>query len=163
MKLTLFFKGVAHDVLYDERDHDLVSRHRWKIEKRSGAKTSFYASTKSVSLGKSKVYMHRMILSLTDPKIEVDHRFGNGLDNRRKMIRACTSSQNKMNRGKKVGTTSNFIGVCWYKQTRKWKSRVKIDGKEIHLGYFTSEIEAAKARDSKAKELHGEFANLNFK
>ena len=31
-----------------------------------------------------------------------------------------------------------------------------------YLGLFDDEVEAAKARDRKAYELHGEFAYLNF-
>lgn len=36
------------------------------------------------------------------------------------------------------------------------------DGKAMHLGSFTDEIEAPKTYDRKARELHGEFARLNF-
>jgi hypothetical protein len=31
-----------------------------------------------------------------------------------------------------------------------------------YLGPFDTEVEAAQARDCKARELHGEFAYLNF-
>jgi hypothetical protein len=40
-------------------------------------------------------------------------------------------------------------------------ARIGLNGKIIHIGYFTSEVEAAKAYNEKAIEYYGEFANLN--
>jgi len=37
-----------------------------------------------------------------------------------------------------------------------------MDGKTIFLGYFDSELDAAKVYDDKARELFGDFAQLNF-
>jgi hypothetical protein len=34
--------------------------------------------------------------------------------------------------------------------------------KNYHLGYFTDEIEAARAYDEAAKKYHDQFACLNF-
>ena len=43
----------------------------------------------------------------------------------------------------------------------KWRARITINGKTMHLGLFASAIEAARAYNEKAKELFGDFANLN--
>ena len=48
------------------------------------------------------------------------------------------------------------------KEHKKWRCRIKINNKSIHIGCFTDEIEAAKTYDKKAAELFGEFAYLNF-
>ena len=45
----------------------------------------------------------------------------------------------------KKGGTSKYIGVSWYKITNKWVSKIEINGKIKHLGYFTDEKEAAQA------------------
>jgi len=42
-----------------------------------------------------------------------------------------------------------------------WTSRITKDGKEIHIGCFTTPEDAALAYNKKAKELFGEFATLN--
>jgi hypothetical protein len=35
--------------------------------------------------------------------------------------------------------------VCWHKTSGKWRARIRIDGKQRHLGYFADEEEAAAA------------------
>jgi hypothetical protein len=40
---------------------------------------------------------------------------------------------------------TKYIGVNFHKQSGKYRARVKIDKKEISLGYFNSAVEAAKA------------------
>lgn len=89
----------------------------------------------------------------------VDHINGNKLDNRKSNLRICTDAENARNSSKKSG---NFKGVQWRSDKHKFRARIMDNGKEIFIGYFTNEIEAAKAYDTKAKELFGEFARLNF-
>ena len=48
------------------------------------------------------------------------------------------------------------------KKANKWHARIKHNGQQIHLGYYTDESEAGRVYDRKAKELFGVFAKLNF-
>ena len=51
------------------------------------------------------------------------------------------------------GFTSKFVGVCWDKRHLKWRSNIRINNKQIHLGLFTSEIEASQAYQLSLKTL----------
>jgi len=41
--------------------------------------------------------------------------------------------------------TSKYTGVCWCKNTCKWKAQVKVNGKSKYIGSFDSEEEAYEA------------------
>lgn len=143
----------------DEEDFDRLNKHKWYACKNGN---TFYALRKSNVNGKRlTILMHREILGLKPGDPGVDHRDGNGLNNRRKNLRLASHEQNGMNRRRNKNGTSRFKGVYWEKNHRKWHVRIKFGGKYVHIGYFDSEEDAARAYDEKAKELFGEFARLN--
>jgi len=108
------------------------------------------------------VRMHRVILKPPEGKF-VDHINHNGLDNRRANLRVCTIQQNMWNKRKQRGNySSKYKGVNWSKNERKWVARVTCNGRQVFLGYFDDEKEAAMAYDAKAKELFGEYAAPNL-
>lgn len=154
-------KGECFTILYDEEDHNTVVSHTWCVHKSSHAS---YAQTWIRTNGKLKlVGMHRVLLGVSDRAIVVDHKNRNGLDNRRCNIRACTQSENLMNRATSRKSPSKFLGVTWDKFNKKWLCSITIDGKLKNLGRFSDEIKAAKVYDSAAIIRNKDFANLNFK
>ena len=92
---------------------------------------------------------------------DVDHWNGDGLDNRRRNLRAATPSQNQHNRRKRLGCSSRFKGVHWHKRHGKWAAKIRIDGRQLHLGYFPVERDAAAAYNLAANQEFGEFALTN--
>lgn len=60
------------------------------------------------------------------------------------------------------GVVSSFRGVGWCGKQNKWKAQIKVHGNTCVLGRFDSEEEAARAFDRKARETHGDRAQLNF-
>lgn len=56
---------------------------------------------------------------------------------------------------------SEYIGVSYDKNTNKWQSIIRHNGKLIRIGRYDDEIEAAKAYNQKAYELRGDDAKLN--
>lgn len=105
--------------------------------------------------------MHRFIMD-TPQDMDTDHINHDTLDNRKSNLRICNTSDNLGNLSFRRGFTSIYKGVCWINERKKWKSSVAYNNTNYILGYFTSEIEAAKAYDKKARELFGEFALTNF-
>jgi hypothetical protein len=45
---------------------------------------------------------------------------------------------------------------------KRWRARIRVNGRRIYLGSFENELDAAKAYDSAAKKHHGQFAAVNF-
>lgn len=98
--------------------------------------------------------IHNILLS--DAK-QVDHINGVRYDNRRSNLRACTASQNAMNKGMLSNNTSGVTGVYWHKRAGKWCAHIKVDYKKIYLGLFDDLSAAAAARKAAEVQYFGEF------
>jgi hypothetical protein len=92
----------------------------------------------------------------------VDHINNNPLDNTRKNLRCTNVYGNNINRTKNQNKTSKYLGVHFNVEKQKWKSEIAIKGKKIFVGYFSTEKDAAKARDVIAKKGFGVYGKLNF-
>ena len=89
----------------------------------------------------------------------VDHINNNKLDNNVSNLRYCTQQENCMNSKLSSKNTSNYKGVYYRKDKKKWEAKIRNNGKPLHLGYFDKIEDAINARVKKAKELFGEFKN----
>jgi hypothetical protein len=157
-KIVAIHKGEPMEILIDTADLPLVEPYYWYVEK---SKYTYYASTMTNAGGSSRP--KRMHAMLFPSAVHVDHKDGDGLNNRRSNLRPATFSQNNANRRKISGTTSPFIGVSWDKKRERWFAKVKWQQKQYALGRFLYADEAATVRDIKMLALAGEFAKLNFK
>ena len=148
-------KGIA---LVDDEDFEELNRHKWHL---LGSKYGLYAVTCTKQVNRwVNVLMHRIIMHAQKGQY-IDHKDVNGLNNQKTNLRFCTNSQNCMNWKARLAT-SVYKGVCWEKRRKKWSAQIGLNYKKIHIGYFDTAKEAAKAYDTKAKEFYGEFARLNF-
>lgn len=105
----------------------------------------------------SNSYLHRLIKNA--PKhLQVDHINGNRLDNRKENLRLCTNASNSRNCVKKKG---KYKGVYFNKLNKKWIAQITRDYKNIYLGCFEKQEDAAMAYNQEAKKLFGKYAKLN--
>jgi len=94
--------------------------------------------------------------------IEIDHINHIRNDNRWINIRETTHAENMRNITLISTNSSGVNGVGWYKQTKRWRSSIKVNGKLIGLGYFEDKFEAICARLS-ANNKHGFHPNHGLK
>lgn len=149
------------ETLISDEDYEKVSKYHWGVDigiQKSGRE---YYRVRRCYDG---VKLHRFIMNVTDPKIEVDHINHNPLDNRRENLRLCSRRENLLNKEKCKKATSIFKGVVWSPRDQCWYARiVLINGKRKYLGVFTSEEDAAHMYDAYAKTLpDAEYRVLNF-
>ncbi len=137
----------------DDDDHELVSAFKWHAWNANGK--YWYAK------GMKGLLLHRLIMHF--PSGFVDHKNGNGLDNRKENLRLVSRAQNMMNSAVVIGTFSGFKGVHYEKHKKNpWRARIKVNGKFLSLGSFATSEAAAFAFDEAARQYQGEFASLNF-
>jgi len=98
-----------------------------------------------------------------DKSLQVDYINGVKTDDHVDNLRMLTRSQNCRSFQKVRGVTSNFRGVGWKKNRKKWTARIHSNGKPKHLGCFDDEEEAARAYDAAAIENGYNPEALNFK
>lgn len=107
----------------------------------------------TVTIDQCKHYAHRVIWLIKtgcNPEFVIDHKDCCGTNNAWSNLRAATHAQNLMNAKR---ATRKPRGVFFEKRRSKFLARLA--GK--HLGYFSTQKEAAEAYTRAAKAAFGEF------
>jgi hypothetical protein len=160
MKEILIKGGI---VLVDDEDSDRVVARNWFIQKRNGRAIFVYANRlRGEKIPTGNLKLHRFILQIDNPKIQVDHKNHNVLDNRKENLRLCNNSQNNANKKLPRTNTMGFKGIHRVigKNRIKYIACIKKD-RSIHIGTYETARDAALAYDRQAIELFGEFAVTN--
>ncbi len=93
----------------------------------------------------------------------VDHKNNNKLDNRVENLQVTSIRLNSAKEVKNTGERSSiYVGVSWHSKRNKWRARIRIQGKNVHLGYYTNELEAGQAYLIVLKQIVCKQEGLKF-
>lgn len=146
-----------HYAIVDDDDYEYLSEYKWYA---AGSRKDYACRQFQKNRVKHYVYMHREIMQAPKDKV-VDHINGDTLDNRKSNLRICTVTENSRNSRKSKSNTTGYKGVHYYKARNNYSARIRVDGKDIHLGYFKTPEEAHVAYSTAANIYFGEFARLS--
>lgn len=95
----------------------------------------------------------------TWPIGEIDHINGNPSDNRLANLRLATRAQNVANAKVNPLNTTGFRGVCKVPRASgdRFQATIRVNGRAIYLGTFSTPEEAHSAYLKAAHETHGAF------
>lgn len=151
----------GHEVLIDDDDIQRVSEKSWQLF--NLRKNDLYFIHRVRENGKvvKTIFLHRFIMGITDPKVYVDHKNGNKLDNRKSNLRPCSKADNQRNCRMNGRNKTGYKGV--YRERGKFKANVTINGVTKFVAYKQTAYEAHLAYCRAALKYYGEFANFDCK
>lgn len=125
-----------------------------------------FKSARITTSGYLAIYINKkwkaIHLLLITASIKVDHVNQNKLDNRKINLRSASNSQNAVNSKLYSNNSSGYRNVVLENKTGKFRARISIKGKQVHIGTFETAELAAAAYDRLARIHYKEFAVLNF-
>ena len=144
-------------VRVDEEDYERLSQYSWYLFK--SEKWKYAIRTECKNGTQKTIYMHREIMGVTDPKVYVDHRDHDGLNNLKSNLRVSDNRFNQYNVGKKSNSKQKYKNIRQLSKNR-WQVRFRTPKGERVERVAYSEEDAVKLYNELALKYHGEFAYL---
>lgn len=137
----------------------------WKVAKARRVKIGDQAGCSDskgylqIKIDGEKYLSHRLVWMYVHgvfPKAGLDHINGIKGDNRICNLREATNSENLQNQRKaKISNKSTgLLGSSFDKNAGKFKAQIKLNGKQKHLGFFHTGLEAHNAYLTAKREVH---------
>lgn len=147
--------------IVDDEIFEIINQVKWYAQYSPGNR-SFYV-VRGIKLDSNRWHLDRLhwwVIGRPLKGLFVDHINGNTLDNRRSNLRIVSNRENQSNQ--KRHRSGKLVGSRFNKKTKKWSSKIRMNGKEIYLGYFSTEIEAHQAYLSELNLKRGESHDPMF-
>ena len=142
IEVEIYGDGEYHIGQIDKEFLNIFTERTWVADKQG--KNFYMKSTKTTKFPVDQRF-HRLVLTGVDI---VDHRNGNGLDNRKKNLRDGSGGVNENNMALNKTNTSGANGVSFSKTKQRWVAQWSENGKQ-KFKYFSIKKYGS---DEKAKQ-----------
>ena len=132
----------------DSEDVEKCKQYKWRLS------SNGYAVSGDES---TRIWLHKFVMN-ADSSIQVDHKYGVTLDDRKSQLRECNQAQNTQNQKLSRVNTSGEKNVSWSKQAGKWLVMIRAFGKKYYFGYYSNYDQACQVARTERQQLHSEFA-----
>lgn len=93
------------------------------------------------------IRLHHYVMKIQDPNILIDHIDSNTLNNCKSNLRISDDEKNAHNKSKSKNASSKYFGISVETNKNKWRAQIVYHYTQITIGFYSSEILAARARD----------------
>ena len=142
-EVEIFGGGEYHIGQIDKEFLNRFTERTWVADKQ-GTNIFYMKSNKTTKFPVDQRF-HRLVLTGVDI---VDHRNGNGLDNRKKNLRDCSGGVNENNMALNKTNTSGANGVSFSKTKQRWVAQWHENGIQQHKWFSIKKY----GSDEKAKQ-----------
>lgn len=146
-----------HPFYFDIEDYETIKHYCWHLDKAG----YLCANTHLEDGSKSTIKMHRLIMNMTNPSMQIDHINHHVNDNRKSNLRIVTARENAWNKRILDSNTSGRTGVYLNKRDNIWIAQIKCGDQLRVLGRFKNFEDAVIARKNAEDQLFGEYSYEN--
>lgn len=140
----------------DIDDLDRCLEYQWgimRVQLSEASPVYYYANNNKTGM------LHRFIMNAPKTMV-VDHVDRNTFNTRKRNLRLTDHKGNGKNTKLSRRNKSGAKGVIWfpYKGYNKWKAYIRVNYKNINLGFFDTKEEAIAARKAAEEKYFGEYS-----
>jgi len=118
--------------LVDDEDFEYLNQFKWHAHWFKNT-SSYYAERTIQKNNRTRTILMSRVIKKPSKGLQVHHKNHDTLDNRRCNLEIVTNRKNNQHR-KNHGLWP--VGIYWHNQSKKFHSRIYINGKRKSLGYF---------------------------
>lgn len=150
MKIYHVPTNTIYDIYIDIEDLPKIQDYKWYINVPQNSRTLYVANDQ---LGK----LHRYLLDVKDPNINVDHQDRNGLNNKKENLRLTNTSINKKNMDVRSDNKFGCNGISLNKNSYRvsWQENGKQRSKNFNINKYEDALAEAIAFRKLKENEHG--------